>query len=44
MRPNRARNNLVFCHADGRQYTRDDLNWHSAKVTRRAGLGRIEPA
>jgi integrase len=32
-------NNLVFCHPDGRQYTRDDLNWRFAKVTRRAGLG-----
>jgi len=33
-------NNLVFCHPDGRQYTRDDLNWRFAKVTRGAGLGR----
>jgi len=32
-------NNLVFCHPDGRQDTRDDLNWRFAKVTRRAGLG-----
>jgi len=32
-------NNLVFCHPDGRPYTRDDLNWRFAKVTRRAGLG-----
>jgi hypothetical protein len=32
-------NNLVFCHPDGRQYTRDALNWRFAKMTRRAGLG-----
>jgi integrase len=32
-------NNLVFCHPDGHPYTRDDLNWRFAKVTRRAGLG-----
>jgi integrase len=32
-------NNLVFCHPDGRAYTRDDLNWRFSKVTRRAGLG-----
>jgi integrase len=32
-------NNLVFCHRDGRQYTRDDLNWRFAKMTRRAGIG-----
>jgi integrase len=32
-------NNLVFCHPDGRPYTRDDLNWRFAKVTRRAGMG-----
>jgi integrase len=31
--------NLVFCHPDGRRYTRDDLNWRFSKVTRRAGLG-----
>lgn len=31
--------NLVFCHPDGRPYTRDDLNWRFSKVTRRAGLG-----
>jgi len=30
----------VFCHPDGRQYTRDDLNWRFAKVIRRTGLGR----
>jgi len=29
----------VFCHPDGRQYTRDDLNWRFAKMTRRAGIG-----
>ena len=32
-------NNLVFCHPNGRQYTRDALNWRFARVTRRAGLG-----
>ncbi len=32
-------NNLVFCHPDGRPYTRYDLNWRFAKVTRNAGLG-----
>ena len=32
-------NGLVFCHPDGRQYTRDDLNWRFGKMTRRAGLG-----
>jgi site-specific recombinase XerD len=32
-------NNLVFCHPDGHQYTRDALNWRFAKMTRRAGLG-----
>jgi len=32
-------NNIVFCHPDGRQYTRDDLNWRFAKMTRRAGIG-----
>jgi hypothetical protein len=31
---------LVFCHPDGRQYTRDDLNWRFGKMTRRAGIGR----
>ncbi len=29
----------MFCHPDGRQYTRDDLNWRFAKMTRRAGIG-----
>jgi integrase len=33
-------NGLVFCHPDGRQYTRDDLNWRFGKMTRRAGIGR----
>jgi integrase len=28
-----------FCHPDGRQDTRDDLNWRFGKMTRRAGLG-----
>jgi integrase len=32
-------NGLVFCHPDGRPYTRDDLNWRFAKMTRRAGIG-----
>jgi integrase len=32
-------NNLVFCHPDGCSYTRDDLNWRFAKMTRRAGIG-----
>jgi integrase len=32
-------NKLVFCHPDGHQYTRNDLNWRFPKVTRRAGLG-----
>jgi hypothetical protein len=32
-------NNLVFCHEDGRQYTRDALNWRFSKVTKRAGIG-----
>ena len=31
--------NLVFCHADGRPYTRDGLNWRFGQVTRRAGIG-----
>jgi integrase len=31
--------NLVFCHEDGTQYTRDALNWRFGKVTRLAGLG-----
>jgi integrase len=32
-------NNLVFCHEDGRPYTRDALNWRFGAVTRRAGIG-----
>lgn len=32
-------NNLVFCHPDGRPYTRDGLNWRFGQVTRRAGIG-----
>jgi integrase len=32
-------NDLVFCHADGRSYSRDDLNWRFGKMTRRAGIG-----
>jgi integrase len=32
-------NDLVFCHADGRSYTRDGLNWRFGQVTRRAGIG-----
>jgi integrase len=32
-------NDLVFCHADGRPYTRDGLNWRFGHVTRRAGIG-----
>ena len=31
--------NLVFCHEDGRPYSRDALNWRFGKMTRRAGLG-----
>ena len=32
-------NDLVFCHPDGRSYSRDDLNWRFGKMTRRAGIG-----
>jgi integrase len=32
-------NNLLFCHDDGRPYTRDGLNWRFGQVTRRAGIG-----
>ena len=32
-------NNLVFCHEDGTQYTRDALNHRFSKVTRLAGIG-----
>jgi integrase len=32
-------NNLVFCSEDGRQYTRDALNWRFSKMTKRAGIG-----
>src|SRR3974390_1810467 len=31
--------NLVFCYEDGRQYSRDALNWGFSKITRRAGIG-----
>ncbi len=31
--------NLVFCHEDGRPYTKDALNWRFSKVTKQAGLG-----
>jgi integrase len=31
--------NLVFCHEDGRPYTRDALNWRFARITRQAGIG-----
>ena len=31
--------NLVFCHEDGRMYSKDALNWRFGKVTRRAGIG-----
>jgi integrase len=30
---------LVFCHQDGRPYTRYSLNWRFSKMTRLAGLG-----
>ena len=29
----------MFCHEDGRQYTRDALNWRFSRMTRRAGIG-----
>jgi integrase len=32
--------NLVFCHEDGRPYSRDALNWRFSRVSRRAGIGR----
>lgn len=32
-------NDLVFCHEDGRMYSRDALNWRFGKMTRRAGIG-----
>jgi integrase len=31
--------NLVFCHEDGRPYTKDALNWRFSKMTKRAGIG-----
>jgi integrase len=31
--------NLVFCHEDGTQYTRDALNYRFSKMTKRAGIG-----
>ena len=33
-------NDLVFCHEDGRMYSKDALNWRFGKMTRRAGIGR----
>jgi len=35
--------NLVFCHEDGRPYSRDALSWRFSKVTRRAGIGHWHP-
>jgi hypothetical protein len=32
-------NNLVFCHEDGRMYSKDALHWRFSKMTRRAGIG-----
>jgi integrase len=32
-------NNLVFCHPDGRPYSRDGLNYRFARITRHAGIG-----
>jgi len=32
-------NNLVFCHEDGTQYSRDALNYRFSKMTKRAGIG-----
>ncbi len=32
-------NNMVFCHEDGRMYSKDALNWRFSKMTRRAGIG-----
>ena len=29
----------MFCHENGRLYTRDALNWRFSKMTRRAGIG-----
>jgi integrase len=31
--------NLVFCHEDGRMYTRYALNWRFSKMAQRAGIG-----
>ena len=31
--------NLVFCHEDGRPYSRYGLNWRFSKMTQRAGIG-----
>jgi len=36
-------NNLVFCHEDGRQFTKEALNHRFSKITRRAGLGHWHP-
>jgi hypothetical protein len=33
-------NNLVFCHAEGRPYTRNGLNYRFGRITRHAGIGR----
>src|ERR1700684_4061674 len=30
--------NLVFCHKDGRMYSKDALNWRFSKMMRRAGV------
>jgi integrase len=32
-------NDLVFCHPDGRPYSRDGLNYRFGRVTRHAGIG-----
>jgi hypothetical protein len=29
----------VFCHEDGRIYSKDALNWQFGKMTRRAVIG-----
>jgi integrase len=31
--------NLVFCHEDGRMYTRYALNWRFSKMAQRVGIG-----
>ena len=35
--------NLVFCHEDGRPYSRDALRWRFSQVTRQAGVGHWHP-